>query len=525
MPRLFFKTKQQRKAEAARRERERLEKRQDRDLQRLGRYLADRIARGLAQMGIVHELPARRRPTVAQAMILRAFGIKASGRQLIEFIECHFEPNAIYLRIDPLRIPYPHNLDDISNEAVLKTLSTGCGRKVEFINEAPENGAWYAIFLNGAVAGIPRLFRFRDALLARPASAPPLWYVVGVTQNRRMISDDLSQMPNWLIAGSTRSGKTVHLRSFLLQILNANSPADVQLLLVDLKGGVEFKAFKRLPHLWQGKPIVAKSSMLISALRQYFAEMKRRQELLQKSNLYDIRGWNMRHPEEKWPYLLLIIDELAQAMLETDRKFARKVERYLSRIMAICGATGGDVILCTQRPDKDTVKGSLKTNMSGRTCFAVPDYRSSMLILDTGDAAGINHEDQGRAIHIRGAQKLMVQTPKVTNKILAQGVKHIIHKWRSKPTAQDSALVGIAEVMDYALVNLGGSLSRRQLLAQFSRRGLTRPKLEEWLADFDGQPIEINGQLYQIMDFGPPKGKRLVHAEPVNAEATDTKSW
>lgn len=524
MSRWFFRTKQERKADEAKRQRDRLAKQQDKQLRRLGDYLADRLSRGLAQMGIVHELPARRRPTVAQSMILRAFGMKSTGRQMIEFIEMHYEPNAIYLRIDPLKIPYPHNIDDISNEAVLKTLSIGCGRKVEFINERPEFGAWYAIYLNGAVAGIPRLFRFRDALLARPQNAAPLWYVVGVAQNRRMISDDLSQMPNWLVAGSTRSGKTVHLRSFLLQILDANSPADVQLLMVDLKGGVEFKAFKKIPHLWQGKPIVARNSMLISALKQYFAEMKRRQELLQKSNLYDIRGWNLKHPEEKWPYLLLIIDELSQAMLETDRKFAGKVERYLSRIMAICGATGGDVILCTQRPDKDTVKGSLKTNMSGRTCFAVPDYRSSMLILDTGDAAGINHEDQGRAIHIRGAQKLMVQTPKVSNKILARGVKHIIRKW-STPPSQAASAIGINEILDYALVNLDGSLSRRQLLAQFQRRGLTRPKLEEWLSDFDGQPVEINGQHYQIVDFGPPKGRRLVIAEPVAAAQNDGGSW
>jgi len=516
MTRWFFKTKQERKAESARKLQEQQERRQNAELSKQSDYYADLISRGLAQMGIVHDLPVRRRPTLLQRWILRAFGVKHAGRQMMEFISARYEPNAIYLEIDTLKIPYPHNLDDISSEAVLRTLSSGCRRRVSFVNMDPENGTWYVIYLNGATAGLPIKFKFSEAILNTPKEIPPLWYIAGVTQNRKLIHDDLSKMPNWLIAGSTRSGKTVHLRSFLLQILHRNSPDTVQLILIDLKGGMEFKVFRRLPHLWRGKPIVSESTKVISALRQYFTELKRRQHELAKTGLYDIQGWNHLHPEDKWPYVILVFDEVAQALKDTNRKFAREVEHMLGNIMAVSAATGGHTILCTQRPSSDVVTGFLKTNLSGRTCFAVPDQASSKVILDSTEASLIDGErEKGRAIHLRGSRKILIQTPKVTKRILEKGVRVIIHKW-TRSTATEVTAIGIDELLHYALKNFNGALSRRLLLTALKRRGLSRPRLEEMIASLNGSPVVIDGQTYHVVDKGPPKGRYLVPVETIN---------
>lgn len=526
MSRWFFWTKE----DIARRRRQAEDRRTQKERARDCRAYMEIIPRALANCGIVHWTTSKE---------TRGY----SRRDLIRFVKAVYTPDTIYLQIDARSIPSPHSAADLHTPEVLETLCAACMRSVTWRNTAPENGIWYQIAVNGAIANIPPIFPFRDAIQARPEREPwtPLTFVVGVAENRRIIIDDLAKMPHLLVAGSTRTGKSTYLNSFLLQVLERSSPDAVRVLLVDLKSGAEMMPYRNVPHLWRyeaqrkvkdpddpekftvetvtKRGIVKSPQDVIPALSAFEAEMIRRQRLLAKDKTYNIAGWNRKHPEDKWFYLVLIFDELATAIRNPDKKFARAVEMKLVNIMNIAAATGGQVILSTQRPSSDTVTGPIKANCEGRTAFSVPDQYASRVIIDTAHAT--NLEPAGRAIHLKGPRKIEIQTPKVTPKIIKRGIKQIIKKWGDHKTAPRSGSVTLDEILNYAIERLDGSLSRRQLYNAFHKRA-SRPEIMNLIDSINGKPLLVCGQVYKCVDKGSNIGRVLVPLSSLSLRTVDS---
>jgi len=199
---------------------------------------------------------------------------------------------------------------------------------------------------------------------------------------------DLAGMPHLLVAGATGAGKSVCLNGFLLSILYKATPERVKLLLVDPKR-IELAIYSELPHLVH--PVVTDMAMAKSALEWAMYEMDTRYETLARLGVRNIEGFNQKlaemgdkRPDEfadlsPLPYLVIVIDELADLMLTA----AKEVETSIVRLAQLARASGIHMILATQRPSVDVVTGLIKANFPTRISFQVTSRHDSRTILDT----------------------------------------------------------------------------------------------------------------------------------------------
>ncbi len=190
------------------------------------------------------------------------------------------------------------------------------------------------------------------------------------------VAADLTRMPHLLIAGATGSGKTVCLNSTICCLLLHNSPDDVRFIMIDPKR-VELVTFNGVPQLLA--PVVVDSDKAIKALRWLNQEMDSRYRQFAKAGARNIEGYNKeRAPGEALPYLVLLIDELADLMMTA----SDEVEQTLCRLAQLARATGIHLVVATQRPSVDVVTGLIKANFPTRISFAVTSQVDSRTILD-----------------------------------------------------------------------------------------------------------------------------------------------
>jgi S-DNA-T family DNA segregation ATPase FtsK/SpoIIIE len=187
---------------------------------------------------------------------------------------------------------------------------------------------------------------------------------------------DLARMPHLLIAGATGSGKTVCLNAGICCLLMQNTPDDLRFIMIDPKR-VELTQFNSIPHL--AVPVIVNAEKALEALRWLEVEMDNRYQLLARSGARNIDGYNKdKRGKEKMPFLVLIIDELADLMMAG----YDEVERILCRLAQLSRAVGIHLIVATQRPSVDVVTGLIKANFPTRLSFAVTSQVDSRTILD-----------------------------------------------------------------------------------------------------------------------------------------------
>ena len=194
---------------------------------------------------------------------------------------------------------------------------------------------------------------------------------------------EINSTPHMLVAGSTGSGKSVCINCIIASILMRTKPDEVKLVLVDPKK-VEFSMYNGVPHLLS--PVVTDAKKASIALKNIVAEMERRYELLESTKNKNITAYNKfceSHSEyKKLPYIVVIIDELADLMLVA----AKEVEDSIMRITQMARAAGIHLIVATQRPSTDIITGVVKANIPSRISFAVSSQIDSRTILDMGGA-------------------------------------------------------------------------------------------------------------------------------------------
>lgn len=194
------------------------------------------------------------------------------------------------------------------------------------------------------------------------------------------IAADLARMPHLLIAGATGSGKTVCLNAVICCLLLHNSPNEVQLIMIDPKR-VELTPFNSIPHL--ATPVIVDTNKALGTLRWLNQEMDKRYQKLAAAGARNIAGYNRnKQGDERLPYLVLIIDELADLMMAG----FDEVEHILCRLAQLARAIGIHLVVATQRPSVDVVTGLIKANFPTRISFAVTSQVDSRTILDGGGA-------------------------------------------------------------------------------------------------------------------------------------------
>lgn len=297
-------------------------------------------------------------------------------------------------------------------------------------------------------------------------SGEPLAFAIGKDISGQATIGELNKMPHLLIAGQTGSGKSVMINTLLTSLLYHNSPSEMKLILVDPKQ-VEMAPYEDIPHLLT--PVITEPEKTISALKWAVNEMERRYKLLADHKVRDIATYNnmirsggkkitiadedgndQEHQEGAMPYVVIVIDELADLMMAA----ARDVEALIVRLAQKARAVGVHLVLATQRPSVDVITGLIKANVPARIAFTVASQIDSRTILDQ-----------------IGAEKL-----------LGQGDMLLLTPSMSKPKRIQGAWVTDEEVMKIT------DHLRQQSPPQYNDEVVS-------------QPVTLNGKGGVVMDF------------------------
>ena len=226
-----------------------------------------------------------------------------------------------------------------------------------------------------------------DVLGAAPEG--PLQIAIGKDVEGNAIVSDLAKMPHLLIGGTTGSGKSVSINAMIMSILMRATPAEVRFIMIDPKR-VEFTPYNGIPHLYV--PVVTEPKEASSALSWGVAEMERRLKVFSKVGARNISQFNAKvekgdlgEDESKLPYIVIIIDELADLMMNV----GKEVEFSISRIAQLARAAGIHLIVATQRPSTNVVTGLIKANITNRIAFNVASGIDSRVVLDTPGAENL----------------------------------------------------------------------------------------------------------------------------------------
>ncbi|HEX8810870.1 MAG TPA: FtsK/SpoIIIE domain-containing protein, partial [Terracidiphilus sp.] len=266
-----------------------------------------------------------------------------------------------------------------------------------------------------------------------------LTLAMGKDINGRIVTADLSSMPHVLIAGSTGSGKSVAINAMIMSLLFRTTPQQVRLILVDPKR-VELGMYEGVPHLFT--PIITEPKLAANALRNAVREMERRLKLLASRSVRNIDQYNKLFEgstpslfgnedgenEEPLPYIVIVIDELADLMM-LDRA---NVEESVTRLAQMARAVGIHLVLATQRPSVDVITGLIKANVPTRISFRLSTKVDSRTIIDTNGAEALL--GRGDMLFLPpGTSRLMrLHAPYVSEKETAA----IVQFWKDQGSAE-----------------------------------------------------------------------------------------
>ncbi len=267
------------------------------------------------------------------------------------------------------------------------------------------------------------------------------------------IAGDLSKMPHLLIAGATGSGKTVCLNATICCLLLHNTPNDLRFIMIDPKR-VEMTQFNSIPHL--ATPVIVDANKALSALRWLSQEMDKRYQKLAAAGVRNIDGYNKKMSgEEKLPFLVLIIDELADLMMTG----FDEVEHILCRLAQLARATGIHLVVATQRPSVDVITGLIKANFPTRISFAVTSQVDSRTILDMVGAEKLLGRGDMLYMPTEAAKPKRLQGCFVSD----AETERLVYFWNSQ-RQEEVARLKIEELIPPLVVTSGGSRPEDPLL-------------------------------------------------------------
>jgi len=314
---------------------------------------------------------------------------------------------------------------------------------------------------------------------------------LGLDVSGKPVIDNIARMPHALIAGATGSGKSVAINSFITSILFRASPNEVKFILVDPKR-VELTQYNGIPHLLT--PVIVEPEKVVSALKWAIEEMERRYKIFAKAGARKIDDYNELSGFQAIPYIIIIIDELADIML-----FApSEVEDAITRIAQMARATGIHLIVSTQRPSVDIITGLIKANIPCRIAFNVSSMIDSRVIIDMPGAEKLLGRgdmlyippDQAKPTRIQGPFVSDSEVKGLINFLKDTGVsphytEEVTTKFKSKAIFSKPGEVGVSDEFFEDAVKIvcqydraSASLLQRRLSIGYARAARILDQLE-----------------------------------------------
>jgi S-DNA-T family DNA segregation ATPase FtsK/SpoIIIE len=286
----------------------------------------------------------------------------------------------------------------------------------------------------------PNLVTLGDIFDELPATASPLSVWIGKDISGNAVWTDLARMPHVLIAGTTGSGKSGCINTLLTSILLRSTPDEVRMILIDPKR-IELNFYESIPHLLT--PVVSSPKQASAALTNVVAEMERRYEklsLLRARNLPEANRTLRAKGQQPFPYLLVVIDELADLMMVSPQE----VEDAVIRLAQKSRAVGIHLVLATQRPSVDVITGMIKANVPSRIAFAVSSQTDSRVILDSNGAESLLGQGDMLFKPLGTSRLQRVQGAYVTEEEIALVVEHCRAQ---RPQELDESLLEAPDVV------------------------------------------------------------------------------
>ena len=282
------------------------------------------------------------------------------------------------------------------------------------------------------------------------ATREPLPFAIGKDISGEAVVGELNKMPHLLVAGQTGSGKSVMINTLLTSLLYRNSPSELKLILVDPKQ-VEMAPYEDIPHLLT--PIITEPEKTVSALKWAVNEMERRYKQMAELKIKNIKDYNAKiksgghkiavadedgnvqqHEDGAMPYIVIVIDEMADLMMVAKRD----VEALIVRIAQKARAVGIHLVLATQRPSVDVITGLIKANVPARVAFTVASQIDSMTILDQAGAEKLLGQGDMLLKTVSMPKPKRIQGAWVTDEEVARITDHL--RMQSAPQYNDEII-------------------------------------------------------------------------------------
>jgi hypothetical protein len=398
--------------------------------------------------------------------------------------EIHITDNTIYYKIFTTyktwfgwrnMLPYDVYVQDLLSPETLFELEAITGRTIEAVypekgNEA--KGYWLKLHRTDTPNGILDHVDYSEVMRFYPDIERERCFIpVGVGEHNKIKWINFTDYPHWLVAGFTGSGKSNLLNVFISCLITTNSPAQLRMVMVDLKGGVELDHYAGIPHLLGD--VVTSVEELADRLEQLEAEMSLRFAALKRYGARDLITYNKRSDDYK-PRLIVVIDEFASTVDQGD--LTKRIHNSILQLTSKGRAVGIHVLLCTQDPRVETIPGKIKSNCTVRVAGRTATTDTSRIILGSGEAAKIA-DVKGRMLLKLGQLPVEVQTPYINDHDMREAIKAAMSYG---PANEVSLPVEIRterwtaeKIIELSLTHLGGNISARSIWDEIRESGMS----------------------------------------------------
>lgn len=425
----------------------------------------------------------------------------------VRFSEVSITLDAIYFKLDTsyktalggwdTAIPEGVSvLGQLLDPKTLDELSVVCQRQVTGVNN--HNGSWVVVNRLNTSDGLLNKVLYRDVMTRYPGEYHRTMPIcVGVTYNRRLEWVNLSQFAHWLVGGITGSGKSNMINVGLCTLISQQSPQDLRVCLIDLKGGVEFDFYSDIPHL-HGE-IVSTVQGVIGLLSQLEAVMNERAEQF-RGVAKNIDNYRLKRPDEYMPRILCIFDEVASIMEHSE--LTKRIVSSLRELTRKGRFVGIHIWLATQRPDVKALPGEIKANLQVRISGRLPTSADSVTILGNSHAKDLA-SNPGRMVLEYGPEPVMVQTPYITDDDVAAALKQAKHFPAPPPLPVPETIVidqqwTPEKIAALSIKYLEGNIAVDRVYKEV-QEDLSRAKTRELVeAVWNMEQVEIDGQAYAV---------------------------